>query len=386
MPILAGGPIGITALPSKKSQQTLQQRYNQSYFSGLRGLSANDRAEWEKQYAREIQGMDDVQKDNYFRNTVFKNIFGNSDNKEDQQIFNNRSSLTKGERDEYVAKKALSSDLDARSDLQESPASVWSFLFDPDYRSTLIDAKVTGGDTIRQQAYSYLENKSAQLYDTYYNQLDALDSETFGRYLKDFEALSGEISPMYKEYNGTDKLSMSTEEKKQALATYLANEAAGGGQFAAKALGNYYQNTVANNQSFLEKAWNSGAQFIDSAAGMVIRAAGMAGGAVGIGLEDDESWLENVIDNAVTRYGDRVATTNSWSTSEQERLESLGLSDNPILNTAEQQNSLFSANTPLELFGQYGFTAASTILSFGVSGAVNAVTKGAAWLGKAAMG
>lgn len=386
MPILAGGPIGITALPSKRSQQTLQQRYNQSYFSGLRGLSANDRAEWEKQYAREIQGMDDVQKDNYFRNTVFKNIFGNSDNKEDQQIFNNRSSLTKGERDEYVAKKALSSDLDARSALQESPTSVWSFLFDTDYRSALIDAKVTGGDTMRQQAYSYLENKSAQLYDTYYNQLDALDSETFGRYLKDFEALSGEVSPMYKEYNGTDKLSMSTEEKKQALATYLANEAVGGGQFAAKALGDYYQNTVANNQSFLEKAWNSGAQFIDSAAGMVIRAAGMAGGAIGIGLEDDESWLENVIDNAVTRYGDRVATTNSWSTSEQERLESLGLSDNPILNTVEQQNSLFSANTPFELFGQYGFTAASTLLSFGASGAVNAVTKGAAWLGKAAMG
>lgn len=386
MPILAGGPIGITALPSKKSQQTLQQRYNQSYFSGLRGLSANDRAEWEKQYAREIQGMDDVQKDNYFRNTIFKNIFGNSDNKEDQQIFNNRSSLTKGERDEYVAKKALSSDLDARSALQKSPTSVWSFLFDTDYRSALIDAKVTGGDTMRQQAYSYLENKSAQLYNTYYNQLDALDSETFGRYLKDFEALSGEISPMYKEYNGTDKLSMSTEEKKQALATYLANEAVGGSQFAAEALGNYYQNTVANNQSFLEKAWNSGAQFIDSAAGMVIRAAGMAGGAVGIGLEDDESWLENVIDNAVTRYGDRVATTNSWSTSEQERLESLGLSDNPILNTVEQQNSLFSANTPFELFGQYGFTAASNILSFGASGAVNAATKGAAWLGKAAMG
>lgn len=385
MPILAGGPIGITALPSKKSQQTLQQRYNQSYFSGLRGLSANDRAEWEKQYAREIQGMDDVQKDNLFRNTIFKNIFGNSDNKEDQQIFNNRSSLTKGERDEYVAKKALSSDLDARSALQKSPTSVWSFLFDTDYRSALIDAKVTGGDTMRQQAYSYLENKSAQLYNTYYNQLDALDSETFGRYLKDFEALSGEISPMYKEYNGTDKLSMSTEEKKQALATYLANEAVGGGQFAAEALGKYYQNTVASNQSWLEKTWNSGAQFIDSAAGMVIRAAGMAGGAVGIGLEDDESWLENVIDNAVTRYGDRVATTNSWLPSKQERLESLGLSDNPILNTVEQQNSLFSANTPLELFGQYGFTAASTILSFG-SSALQGLTKGAAWLGKVAMG
>lgn len=386
MPILAGGPTGMFALPSEKSQQTLQQRYNQSYFSGLTGLSADDRAEWEKQYAREIQGMDDVQKDNYFRNTVFMDIFGNSNSEEDQQIFNSRSSLTKGQRDDYVAKKALASDLDARSDLQESSTSVWKFLFDPDYKYALIDAKLTGGDTMREQAFSYLENKSAQLYDTYYNQLNALDSETLERYLTDLDSFSGEISPMYKEYNGTDKLSMSTEERKQVLASYLANEAVGGGQFAAKALGNYYQNTVANNQSFLEKTWNSGAQFIDSAAGMIIRAAGMIGGAVGIGLEDDESWLENVIDNAVTRYGDRVATTNSWSPSEQERLESLGLSDNPIFNTVEQQNSLFSANTPFELFGQYGFTAASTILSFGSSAAVNAATKGAAWLGKVAMG
>ena len=387
MSILTGNPFRITnILPSEKALQTLQQRYNQSYFSGLSGLSAKDRAEWEKQYAREIQGMNDVQKDNLFRNTVFKNIFGNSDNKEDQQIFNSRKSLTKGERDEYVAKKAMSSDLDARSALQESPISAWDFLFDPDYRYALIDAKMTGRDTMKQQAYSYLKNKSALLYNTYYNQLGALDAETRERYLKDFDSLSREVSPMYKEYNGTDKLSMSTEGKMQALATYLADEAVGGGQFAAKALGNYYQNTVANNQSSLEKAWNSGAQFIDSAAGMAIRAAGMVGGAVGIGLEDGESWLENVIDNAVTRYGDRVATTNSWSISEQERLESLGLSDNPILNTVEQQNSLFSANTPFELFGQYGFTAASTILSFGASSAVNAITKGAAWLGKAAMG
>lgn len=405
MPILAGGPIGITALPSKKSQQTLQQRYNQSYFSGLGGLSANDRAEWEKQYAREIQGMDDVQKDNYFRNTVFKNIFGNSDNKEDQQIFNNRSSLTKGERDEYVAKKALSSDLDARSALQESPTSVWSFLFDTDYRSALIDAKVTGGDTMRRQAYSYLENKSAQLYNTYYNQLDALDSETFGRYLKDFEALSGEISPMYKEYNGTDKLSMSTEEKKQALATYLANEAVGGGQFAAKALGEHYQNAVAENQTELEKGWNMVQQFKDSAVGMFIRAVGMVGGALTIGKEDGEGYWENVIDNAVTRYGDRVATTNSYDMgllwdktrnifganiqereSEQERLEAAGMSDNPILNTVAQQNSLVSANTPYELIGQYGFTASSSLLSFGGSAALQGFTKGAAWLGKVAMG
>ena len=58
---------------------------------------------------------------------------------------------------------------------------------------------------------------------------------------------------------GTDKLKLTADDKKSILAQYLANESVGGSQFAAKALGEYYQNTVASNQSLLEKTWNSGA-------------------------------------------------------------------------------------------------------------------------------
>lgn len=119
---------------------------------------------------------------------------------------------------------------------------------------------------------------------------------------------------------------------------------------------------------------------------MLIRAAGMLGALTTIGKEEGEGYWENVIDNAVTRYGDRVATTNSYDPEEQKKLEELGLSDNPILNTAAQQESLLSLNTPFELLGQYGFTTASTILSFGSSAAVNALTKGAAWATKVATG
>jgi hypothetical protein len=383
--ILGGGPFGLgLGLPTKPAQ-TEQQVYNQAYFTGLAGLGADDRANWEKKYAKEIAGLDDEERDNYFRNTIFMDIFGNSDDEEDKKIFANRSSLTRDQRDSLIAQKAISSDIDAMSDLQESPLDLWKSLVDADYKYAWIDSKL-GDETARQGAMRHLEEKGLENYDIFYNNLMSLDTETRDKMLSDLDNFSGEVSPYYKMYNGTDKLNLSPEEKVSMLATYLSNESVGGTAFAAKALGNSYQDIVASNQSVLEKAWNSGAQFIDSAAGMIIRAAGMVGGAVGIGLEDDESWLENVIDNTVTRYGDRIATTNSWSPSEQESLELLGMSDNPIINTVDQQNALMSANTPFELFGQYGFTTASTILSFGGSSVLQGATKGAAWLGKVAMG
>ncbi len=391
MPILAGGPFGLgLGLPTKPSQ-TEQQVYNQAYFTGLAGLGADDRASWEKKYAEEIAGLDDEEKDNYFRNTIFMDIFGNSDNEEDQKIFANRSSLTRDQRDSLVAQKAIGSDIDARSDLQESSLNVWKALTDADYKYSWIQSKI-GEDTARQGAMRYLEQKGLENYDLYYNNLMSLDSVSLNRMIEDMDSFSGEISSYYKMYNGTDKLNLTPEEKVSLLATYLSNESVGGSQFADKALGNTYQDIVASNQSVLEKTWNSGAQFIDSAAGMIIRAAGMvgglAGGLFGYGQEEDEGYWENLlnntIDNDVTRYGDNVATTNSYSPEEQERLKSLGMSDNPILNTVDQQNSILSANTPFELFGQYGFTAASTILSFGGSAVVNGFVKGGSWLAKAA--
>ena len=365
------------------SPEQMMRRY---YFSGYNSMSDDDKKSFDTRYP-EIGRLSPEKKDNFFRNKMFTEVFKNSKNPEDQEIWANRHSLTKRDRDDLFAKKAIAEDVDGVSNLQESSTSFWGVSLDPRYAYNIGLAKGNiGSGTARRQAMDYLESRGREIYNQYYNALSSIDEASLTKQLNNLDNLSGQVSNIYSNYAGTDKLKLSNDDKKSILAQYLANEAVGGSQFAAKALGEYYQNTVASNQSWLEKAWNSGAQFIDSAAGMVIRAAGMAGGAVGIGLEDGESWLENVIDNAVTRYGDRVATTNSWSTSEQERLESLGLSDNPILNTVEQQNSLFSANTPFELFGQYGFTAASTILSFGASGAVNAATKGAAWLGKTAMG
>ena len=364
----------------------LDQRTASAYYTGLSGLSSEDREEWEKQYASKIRGMSEYDKDNLFRNQLFIKHFSGATEGWKKEAWDNRRNLSKDERDAYFSRLAIEQNLDGDSDAKETPLSLGTLVSNPVTFFDQAGHKLSGSATLREQAMQNLDIQSREESYTMKRLLDEMDSTTLNKYLKNLDDLSGEVSPYYKMYKDTDKLSMSLDEKKEVLASFMAHAKIGGETFAEKALGNYYQDKVANNQSLLEKGLNSGVQFIDSGVGFLIRAAGMAGAALTIGKEEGEGYWENVMDNAVTRYGDNVATTNSYSTEEQERLKELGMSDNAILNTVDQQNSLFSANTPFELFGQYGFSTMSTLLSFGASSLIRGASKAAAWGAKIAMG
>lgn len=381
-------PLYVKPREKAPEPQTDRQRYTQAYFSGLGGLSAKDRANWEKKYADKLKGKSQFEKDEYFKNRIFLNIFGSSDDEEDKKIYDRRKSLTRGERDRYMAIKFNSSksDLDGLGNTRESSVSMFQFILDPEYQTKVIRAKGSTLAPIREQGYEYLYNKAQDLRDSYLSNIANIDTASLSKELETLDKFSEELSPYYKKYKGTDKLPLDSDFRKKALATYLANSEIGGAEFAAKALSRLYQNTVADNQSLGEKAVNMGAQFIDSAAGMFIRAGGMLWNLNPLVHDKNRSYLDNVIDNDITRFGDGVATTNSWTTEGQKMYKELGLSDNPILNTVGQQNSLLSLNTPFELIGQYGFTTASSLLSFGGSAVLNGFTKATAWAGKTLMG
>lgn len=345
-----------------------RQEYNRvqrrrAYFDGIKGMAAGTRTDWEKRYLKEITGKSPAQRDEFYRNTVFRELFKDSEDPEKQKIWNNRYNMSFRQRDIYVAREIAD-----------------------DYTKKGGPGRGQPDIVLNRQAMNLLSYESERQADKYKEYLHSLDGNNRQNMLKELDEISSAVSPYYKKYYGTNKLNLNDEDKINLAAKFQAWKDIGGNSFAQKALGEYYQDIVANNQSLWEKTVNSGAQFIDSAAGMLIRAAGMLGALTTIGKEEGEGYWENVIDNAVTRYGDRVATTNSYDPEEQKKLEELGLSDNPILNTVAQQESMLSLNTPFELLGQYGFTTASTILSFGSSAAVNALTKGAAWATKVATG
>ncbi len=348
----------VPTLAERQENEKLQRR--RAYFKGLKGLDDSARADWEKRYLKQIEGRPSDVRDELFRNSVFDELFKNSTDPEKQKIWKSRNNLTLRERDIHVAREFVEN------------------YGGPGEPRGIFEVPYT------RQAMNVLKYESGRRAGKYREYLHSLDGDNLQKVLKELDTMSNSLSPLYKKYNGTDKLSLSDEDKINLISNFQAWNEVGGSTFAQKALGEHYQNIVANNQSFWEKAVNSGAQFIDSAAGMLIRAAGMLGALTTIGKEEGEGYWENVIDNAVTRYGDRVATTNTYDPEEQKRLEALGLSDNPILNTVDQQESILSLNTPFELFGQYGFTTASTILSFGSSALVNATAKGAAWAAKVA--
>lgn len=359
------GP-GMQPAYSPNPTEADRQKYNKTqrrraYFDGLRGLQGGARADWEKRYLKQITGRDPYQQDQFFKNTVFKEIFKGSTDPEKQKIWNNRYNLTPDQRDLYVAR-----DIVEDYDRKGGPKGILTEV------------------AHNRQAMNVLGYESDKQADKYKEYLYSLSGGDRKKILDELDTISNSTSSLYKKYAGTDKLNLSEEDKIDLLSKFQAWNEVGGSTFAQKALGEHYQNIVANNQSLWEKTINSGAQFIDSAVGMLIRAAGMVGAATTLGKEEGEGYWEHIIDNEVTRYGDRVATTNTYDPEEQEKLEKLGLSDNPIIGTVEQQESMLSANTPFELFGQYGFTTASTILSFGSSALVNATAKGAAWAAKVA--
>lgn len=359
------GP-GMQPAYSPNPTEADRQKYNKTqrrraYFDGLRGLQGGARADWEKRYLKQITGRDPYQQDQFFKNTVFKEIFKGSTDPEKQKIWNNRHDLTPDQRDLYVAR-----DIVEDYDRKGGPKGILTEV---------------AHNRQAMNVLGYESDKQANKYKEYLYSLSGGDRK---KILDELDTISNATSSLYKKYAGTDKLNLSEEDKIDLLSKFQAWNEVGGSTFAQKALGEHYQNIVANNQSLWEKTINSGAQFIDSAVGMLIRAAGMVGAATTLGKEEGEGYWEHIIDNEVTRYGDRVATTNTYDPKEQEKLEKLGLSDNPIIGTVEQQESMLSANTPFELFGQYGFTTASTILSFGSSALVNATAKGAAWAAKVA--
>lgn len=359
------GP-GMQPAYSPNPTEADRQKYNKTqrrraYFDGLRGLQGGARADWEKRYLKQITGRDPYQQDQFFKNTVFKEIFKGSTDPEKQKIWNNRYNLTPNQRDLYVAR-----DIVEDYDRKGGPKGILTEV------------------AHNRQAMNVLGYESDKQADKYKEYLYSLSGGDRKKILDELDTISNLTSSLYKKYAGTDKLNLSEEDKIDLLSKFQAWNEVGGSTFAQKALGEHYQNIVANNQSLWEKTINSGAQFIDSAVGMLIRAAGMVGAATTLGKEEGEGYWEHIIDNEVTRYGDRVATTNTYDPEEQKKLEKLGLSDNPIIGTVEQQESMLSANTPFELFGKYGFTTASTILSFGSSALVNATAKSAAWAAKVA--
>lgn len=230
--------------------------------------------------------------------------------------------------------------------------------------------------------------------------------------------IASEVSSYYKKYNGTDKLSLSDQEKKQMAAAYDARKKVYGEDNANIWLDQQMKDKVAENQSWWEQGLNAISHLVPAIEGGAIQAYGMVHGAInhvlgteGYNENPDLNWwdsfMNDVIDNPVTRYGRDVELagasnivqgfTNAVGLSDESAAERIaatkasatkynpeGIGNDAIVTTSDQDDAFISSATPWQALQSGGFTALSMLVGAGEAKVANwlfnGMAKGANWL------
>lgn len=232
------------------------------------------------------------------------------------------------------------------------------------------------------------------------------------------DSIANEVSSYYKRFNGTDKLPLSDQDKKQLAAAYDARKATYGEDNANIWLDQQMKDRVGENQSWLEQGLNAISHLMPAIEGGAIQAYGMVHGAINHilgteGYNDNpdlnwwDSFMDDVLDNPVTRYGrdvelagasnvlqgfsnavglsdesaaERIAATKASAT----KYNPEGIGADAIVTTSDQDDAFISSATPLQALQSGGFTALSMLVGAGeakVAGWLfNGMAKGANWL------
>lgn len=331
-------------------------------MEGLKGLQAQDRAGWEKQYADQIKGFTPEQTDRTYRNFKFKEKFGQ------REDYDSLKKLSPEQRDSLY-----------NEDTEGSNVSPFSL---PDNRDE--NQQLTDSITKSLEAAAPVKEKTDKLYDRYSNYPGEARKE-----LDNFNKIAETVSPYYKRYKDTEYLPLNDDEKLRIMADYNAAKQAYGEEEANMRLRTTMQDTASKNQSTWEKYWNGFKGMGAQTAGALIGAAGMIKGAIDyVGDEANpelnpiQDFFDHVIDNNWTRYGNDVMQYGSlFDANIQDAKQNGGISNIPIIRTAGEENgsildNLLSVNTIPELINQQGFTIASMLSGAGLSSISNKAFQG----------
>lgn len=237
------------------------------------------------------------------------------------------------------------------------------------------------------------------------------------------QKVARENSSFYKKFQGTDKLPLTGQDYMKLAAEYDARKKTYGEDNANIWLDGVFKNTVGENQSWYEQALNGFGSFLPTMEGAAVSTLGNVYGAInpilslvdhGLDLPDNEdlgwwdNYWNNIIDNPITRKGDKITKAQTSyvgkflthdllgisDTSASEDIENMkatatkynpnGIGLQPIVTTDDQDNSWISSASPWQAIQSQGYTAFSMILGGGLAKAGSAIFKGATWAVKAA--
>lgn len=359
---------------------------------GLKGLTAKDRADWEKKYSSYLQGKSPEEIDRMYKNEMFKAKFkGRSD-------YDSLKQLSPAERDNFYNKYYT----DSINALKKSNQT---------YNAITGNSLQVKSDATRvQDPIKYNLSKAEQkafrdrsiAYDAAmrkYNSTYAKSAFDRDHAVKDIRTVADNISPYYRKYKNTDYLPFTDRDWQGMAAEYNAQRDTYGERSANLWLQGKIQDTASKNQSILEKAWNGFTGMGASAAGAAIGAFGMLKGAFDYatgnyhkvkGLNGFENFVNSIMDNDITRYGNDI--TKYGTILNLDKAKKAGLPENEVIQTQAQQSEegslvdqIFNVNTLPIAMQSGGFTLASMAAGFGeakVAGLAFRLAKGATMAGK----
>lgn len=321
-------------------------------YNGIKGLTANDRVQWEKDNIEELNArgynsLPENDKHDIFKSWAFKSKFGN---RSDYNIIKN---YTPEQKDSLYNGDLFKTQEIEHTDEEQVKAIGKAF----------------------QQGQQFQEEASKL--DSIYNQWPARGRKA----LDEFDKIADNVSPYYKRYKNTEYLPFSDEEKYKIAAEYNAAKAAYGEQEANNILRRKMQNTASKNQPLTEKVWNGFVGLSNQTVGALISTAGMVKGAIDYIGDDRDMNIDNaffdfmnhVLDNPWSRFGNDVMQYGSiFDAERREKAKAEGLSTVPIIRTTSEEqggilDNLLSVNTIPELINQQGFTIASILTGAGLS-------------------
>lgn len=228
--------------------------------------------------------------------------------------------------------------------------------------------------------------------------VNSIDENSIDGYqISEFENHLNEVSPYYRRYKD-DKINLNAKEL-EALRLYYIEELnkEGNTQYDAdKFLDNWMQNIASHNQSTLEKYGHAfagiGTSGVSAIAGflgaMAYANPDMAlieynklkeSGELPNNVNFGQFYVNRIMDNPITRWGEAVNRTGYLFKNNQEEAEALyGDAANrfAILETLAEQDEIFDANLIPKAIQSHGFTLATMALSTGLSAGAGAIGKG----------
>ena len=337
----------------------------------LKGLTAQDRADWEKQYASQLEGKSSEWADNAYLRYNFKRKY------RDRYNYDSLSKLSLADMETYWNDDYDKNVRDTLSHSIQPIDTTGDFAAISDATRVTEAAPYDLLPTNKDQEYFREHSEAYEAALGRYQRQQYREWQNGGNPIEDIKRVASEVSPYYRKYRfDDDYITFTPDDWKRIAVEFKATQDIDGDEAAIQYLQKTIQDECSSNQSQAEKLWNGfrgmGANAVASTINLAI---GLPKGIydyVSGNHEDIEgasgftNFIDAIVDNDVTRWTNDVVQYGTLSSERMARAKESGISEIPIIKTYDEEqnntgilNLMFNRNTVADLINQYGFTMAS---------------------------